>query len=411
MILKGSEMKVFNYTFCIFLILIVAAPLSAIEGDVELLRFIADAYETNQEKIRTWGGSVVVESSVVYAETEELIQKGRKRHSKTKFLIDKNFGATRWNTRFKEVTYNEGKEKQREAFDYSGMVKSNQGYQMFYDSEDKQALRTMELLSADNIIRTENGFTFDPAYIWEHIYPIRQQMKFYYENAHNPNFSSGHTIIRQGDIVTFESKVPSGIHGKDNVNRLVFDLSQGCNLVELVALSQVNEVRWKLDYERIGKVFVIKEISKSYKDKRPGNEHREQMKATLINKIVNNPVNPAEFKFDKIALRPGDHILDRTIGGLEYVWKETPDDVLEVLQNTGEELDTSPLQKVPSTSPVIVQNVPEIPESVVVDAENSSGDGLALKSLSFGIVCAFVVLLWVTGWFVFGKIFRKKGRI
>jgi len=407
-------MRAFKYIMCVLFVVIIASPLLAIEGDVELLKLIADGYETNWEKIRTWGGSAVVEISEVDEKTEKSAQNGWKRHNQAEFLVDRNLGATRWINRIEDITYNQGKEEQRKPFDYSGMVKSNKGCQMIYDSTDKQRIRTMEILPPADIIRNEGSFIFDPQYIWEHIYPVLQQLRFCYENANDPNLSSGHTIVRQGNIVTFELKVHSEVPGQDNFNRLVFDLSKGCNLVELVALCPVNEVRWKLDYEQIGNVFVVKEMSKSYKDKRQGNERYNQMKVTLNNKIVNKPVDSAEFEFDKIGLRPGDNILDRMVGELVYPWrKEYP--ISEAIPNIEKDIKASPHKEVPIASPPTCQSVSQTSESANVDAKNPADDKANVntansktKSLLLGILGLAVLFIAII-WLCMDKLFFKRG--
>jgi len=159
-------------------------------------------------------------------------------------------------------------------------------------------------------------------------------------------------------------------------------------------------------------------MSKSHIDRSSGKEIHQEIKATLINKLVNKPVDPREFEFDKIGLRPGDYVLDRTAGNMHYEWKKpnieasevlqerkAPGNTSEILREKKENLDTGLLKNVPEKSPAIVQNAPEKPESAAVDANNSPINKTASKSL---VVWGFVILLVGAAGIIFGKMFRKK---
>jgi len=280
------------------------------KGDIELLKIIADGYETSWKKIRTWGGAAAIDYSVTNGKKDQSHQTGWIRHSQAEFLLDRDLDATRWNVHIENITFDADIQQQKSLFDYSGMLKDGQGYQMVYNRQDQKMGRTLEKLPPDQILRTEGSFAFDPIYILQHIYPdIPGMMRFYYKDANNPNVA--YTVIREGNIVKFESKVPTDVPSQPCVNRLVFDLSKGCNLIEFEGISPITDGRWLVDYEQVGDVFVIKSMSYSHTDKRPGYESRSQFNVVFDNKMVNKPIAPYEFEFDRIGFR--DRILDRTV--------------------------------------------------------------------------------------------------
>lgn len=331
-------MRIKKNFFVFSFILIIIVPLWGIEGDVELLKFIADGYENSWEKVRTWGGSATIAFEDFNGKVEQTPSSGWRRHKQTEFLLDRDSKMTRWNARVEEVILDAGKEQQKSPFDYSGIIKPQQAYQMFYDIKNEKKIRTLEVLSPDGVIRTIGGFTFDPVYILQHeVYPdLPLMLRFYYENSHDPAIGEC-SVVRDGDIVKFEVSLPMEDTDQKTINRFVFDLSKGCNLLEFEALGVETDVRWQIDYERVDDVFIIKGLSNSYVCKVPGNESHSQMKALLVNKMVNKPVNPTEFEFDKIGLRPGDRILDRMVGELVYTWKDeydTPEVVLDAGETT-----------------------------------------------------------------------------
>jgi hypothetical protein len=297
-----------------------ASPLVAFEGDTDLLRVIADGYEVSWENFRTWEGSAFAEISEVRSVSDGTIQEGWKRHIEMVFVCDNDSNASRWVSSFTDTTYSSGKTERRDPLVYSGMVKGNQGFQMVYEKSKERGLRTLDIFPVDDINRSEYGLSFDPQYVWKNVHPnIIGVLRNWYEERND--ITSGHSIIRKGNIITITSilpgsAMPGGTDDQELSNVLVFDLSQGCNLVELKALNPASDVTWNLEYENINGVFVPKNISKEHKIKNQGSAYFLYFKARFDNKMVNEPVDPVEFEFDKIGLREGDRIIDRGAAGV-----------------------------------------------------------------------------------------------
>ena len=65
-----------------------------IRGDIELLRTVADGYEANLAKLKTWRGQANITSSISVGSGQEIVE--RKGEYKAVFLIDRSRDAIRW---------------------------------------------------------------------------------------------------------------------------------------------------------------------------------------------------------------------------------------------------------------------------------------------------------------------------
>lgn len=395
-----------------FILSITSHSEAAFKGDTELLKYIAEAYEVSCEKIRSWEGTASVDISEVHLGQEEAIKKGWKRHVETDFLYDYDSDAMRWISTFEDTTYNQGQEDRQKPVDFSGMAKTKQGFQMFYDKSNEEGFRTLEILPIDQVNRTENGLTFDPSYVWRHLHPnLTGVLRNWYKER--DNISSGHSIHRQGDIVTVKSVLPAsalpgGSPDQEIINVLVFDLSKGCNLLKFEALSPVTDVRWDLEYEEIGGAFVIKTISKEHKIKSPGNEYSKYFKANLNNKMVNQPVEPSEFEYDKIGLRPGDKIIDRMVGELIYDWKKdyrVEDAPFATSSQEDVKSDLLDKNETSEESETVIEDVQKTPDPT----DNSRGDqNIVIPSHKFWII---IPVLFIIIGILFFYVKLKKGKV
>jgi len=303
-------------------LLLLAAPASfgEIKGDIELLKVIADGYEANLEKLATWQGQASITSSVSVGSGQEAVQRQGK--YKADFLVDRTQNAVRWTWfTLEETEHKEGQKITSDLNPMAGISKGNCDYVLFYSGYGQPGeRRNLNIYPRDGWPSHFEGMGFDPVHILtKEIYPgLTEQLRYYHRLGSKMEHSNGR-IMREGDIVTLETDNERGGDYGRIITRFVFDLSKGCCLIELFNSSAVSESHWKLDYEKIADVFVMKSIFHTYRDTRTSRGLISNRTATLTNDMVNKPIDEAEFSLGKLGLKPGDTIRD-TRTNIEYIF-------------------------------------------------------------------------------------------
>jgi hypothetical protein len=307
-----------------------------IEGDIELLKLIADGYEANIEKLRTWKGTAAIKR--FHTAIPSTGWGERQWESQNEFLLDRDQDAIRWyGERLKGTRTLEGKTSALGKDRHSGMIKGKYDYRLTFPETEKGPRNLLIIPSGQWPRNFESDDVFDPVNILtKEIYPdVVGQLRMYHRLEVEGKWKSGGSITREGDIVTLAMDGEFAGYGKI-VSRHVFDLAKGCCLREFFTSSSASESHWKLDYEKIAGVFVMKTVAYTYKDKREGLSYASTSEAVLTNEMVNERVDPAEFELDKLGLQPGDGVFDRVMGGVRYYWKKdlTPHEMLEQTGDT-----------------------------------------------------------------------------
>ena len=312
----STQWKWFAATFvCAVGALAARTSFGDIKGDIELLKVIADGYEANLQKLKTWQGQASITSSVSMGSGQEAVHRQGK--YKADFLVDRTLDAVRWTWfTLEETEYKEGQKTTSGLNPMAGVSKGECDYVLFYHGYGQPfERRNLNIYPRDRWPKHFQGFGFDPMYILKEItlVPIPEILRSSYEQANSPKVSPT-TIVREGDIVTFQK----GLEGI--INRYVFDLAKGCSVLECYNSSPGHgETYWKLDYEKLAGVFVIKTISLVYEHKRPDLKGTSKRMAVLTNAMVNAPIDEAEFSVGKLGLKPGDTIRD-TRTNIEYIF-------------------------------------------------------------------------------------------
>jgi hypothetical protein len=300
----------------------VQAGFAIIKGDIELLRVIADGYETNLAKLKTWAGGASIISSVSTGAAQGALRRQGK--YRAEFLVNRDLRAVRWKWYSLEDTeYKAGQKHSSNLCPMFGMTKGDCDYVLFFlgyfvhGDGQPGVNRNLNIYPRDRWPRHFEGMAFDPVHILtKEIYPgLIKQIRYYHKLGGKMENSNG-SVTREGDIVTVETDNDRGNYGRI-ITRFVFDLSKGCCLREFFNSSRISESHWKFDYEKIADVFVMKSVSHVRKDNRVTSER----KATLTNNMVNGPAGEPEFSLGKIGLRPGDRIRD-TRTNLTYIFGE-----------------------------------------------------------------------------------------
>jgi len=282
--------------------------MARIEGELELLKLIANGYRVNLERLETWQGKATVELSSV--------SKGKeiKERSSVEFIYDREREAARWYWNQLQREIRRGQESKLEEPSFaSGMVKGQSLYR--FGPVPPTAERAAGLLYIlPKSRRRLDGWSedFHPMYFFRAVDgDMYARMMFYYEQANHPKISRG-KVERKGDLVTLTT------WSEGVTNRYEFDISQGCCLVGFFAEDPLVSGRWDLEYEQVGGVFVPKKVEckRSYS----GGRSRLVRRISFEENVVNERIDPNEFSVDKLGLRPGDKIQD-TVTGVKWRYR------------------------------------------------------------------------------------------
>ena len=308
-------------TFATILVLIgVPTGIAEITGDTQILAVVADRYERNLAKIKTWQGEAIVTRSVTSGSGSD--QMHRQGKYKAEFLVDRTAKAVRysWYT-LEEVERKGGEEVRSDMNPIAGMTTDDCDYVMSYLGYYGRpgTMRNLNIYPRDTRPRYFQGAGFDPVHILEQeIYPdLCGQLRFYAKIGDSKTLSPG-TVVRQGDLVTLETthEMEMGTH----VEKFVFDLSKDGSLLEYYNYTPGNnKTLWTLTYEDVNGIFIPKTVSLS--DSQPKSSTISQHHAVLTNRAVNKPIGREEFSLHVLGLMVGDQIKD-TRTGLTYKFGE-----------------------------------------------------------------------------------------
>ena len=191
------------WTLALFLGAEVEGPSSALaegfQGDVELLKEVADAWSANKAKIRTWRGEARV--------TDTMTRDGKPHASSVSdvsFAYDAARKAKRWNWTYREWTRPvDGIEKSDpEKFPHSwsnGMIKDGAFYSVIKGPKFEKSISIMQ---AEKASFGPMSPTFDPMfYIFDEGENLSGRLMFFHENARHPAFKDS-SVRRSGTVVT-----------------------------------------------------------------------------------------------------------------------------------------------------------------------------------------------------------------
>jgi hypothetical protein len=305
------------------------SPCSA-QDNAALMRFIADGYETNLEKLRTWKGTAVVEGSALsYQKVEGTAFTGLQEEWKkeVRFVADRDRDAALWYGKY--VQYSEGGTPKNKTQDMeSGMNRGQYSYAMDFYSEQRleKVPRAMRLYSREQIPHGFQLNEFDPvSMLTEDVGAHGQragQLKIWADEVEDPEIQRIFKLTRQGDIVTVFICAPrdDGTIDPKYGSRYVYDLSKGCAMTECWHTAPGMENGWQVDYEEHGGVFVPAAMTLFIQNAQIKHRHH----AVITTEMVNEPVPESEFGYEAMGLRPGDRITDHVKGGLTYQWRLPP---------------------------------------------------------------------------------------
>ncbi len=321
--LRRGERTIGNRVFCFVVgfafasIVLLGQPVSVlavVHGDAELLRAVAMKNKANNEAILTWKGNVIIHDS-----TKRTDGYDREVERKASFAFGRVEDAVRWCMETSAVRFIDGGKSvpDPEAGYYGGMLKDDRYYTYkIYKKEKRYKSHHLVILDKKRARGEMFALNFDPTYfLKDHGEDIPQRLMFLYKKANAPKLHDWF-VTRDGNLVTVETR------SDGTVNRYVFDLSKGGSMVSYYGKDANDEEKWTYDFEQKGGVWVLKAVDQT---------HEYGMSADVkvcswkriewIENIVNESLDPDEFSFDKLGVKPGDWVHD-TFSGVVFRYKE-----------------------------------------------------------------------------------------
>jgi hypothetical protein len=301
-------------------------PSSAVRGDVELLRQVAEGWRANRAKIKTWQGTANVVNVLSHVPGDE-----RAENSVVSFAYDGNLEAKRSNWERLEVRSTFPEDQDAAAFTHilrNCMVKDDAFFQFgpIYPgtSVDPHAVL---IYSPEQKNITRHGYNFDPFHSFSHsdsdigdIFLDHYRQRDALPGSPESVAAARRTVKRQGTLVSLE------LVSRDGTSEYVVDTSQGYNLVSYRGTFEDGryEETLKIDYQQVDGVFVPARATSDVDHVRPNvgltHSHKE---VEFTENTVNQPVPPEEFDLAALGLRDGDRVMD-TRDGTFYEFSAVP---------------------------------------------------------------------------------------
>jgi peroxiredoxin len=282
-----------------------------IEGDVGLLRRVAEGHRANKEKIHSWRGRATVAFDNHYPPGLPLSDgvEAHRRKDEVVFIYDGGAQATRWNsTTVEESMVRHGATADnpvRQGIS-NFMVRDGAFYRLTWLDADRQGnilrrILTIEKYEQSTFVKL--GVIFHPMYyLTESGRDIHDWLMSHAEGAEGAQVSG--TVSRTGDVVTFETRTG------ETVARYQFDLAKGCNLVNSLEVIGQSTQNLTLEYEEVEGGFLPKRMVRGIMSKGAGGESVSQWEVEFVNQALNAPVDSSEFELEKLGLEPGDWVRD-----------------------------------------------------------------------------------------------------
>lgn len=132
---------------------------------------------------------------------------------------------------------------------------------------------------------------------------------FLYDAANDPKLHEWY-VKREGGLVTLEVQFGEN---NDKIEKYIFDLSIGGNLIEYYNKTPTADNIRKYEYETNSGVWVLKSYKYTNVTRRKDGDLRTTRSINWGNSVVNVPFEEDEFTLEKLGLRQGDDIHDRRL--------------------------------------------------------------------------------------------------
>ena len=284
------------------------------KGDIELLRLVATAHQANRAKIRTWQGRAQIE--VIHSDANGVIMRDKQT---VDFLSDRSRDVTRWKWTHDERKVRKGLEIEGQLvpdilLETINAMTTRRG---FYrrapttTTREGRRLNTIVIWPSQRVRSGSYSDCFDPMwYLTGHMTKclddLVERLAFLYRRVKNEGISD---IIatRQGDSVFLQ------LGDEHLLNRHIFDLSKGGNVVKYHAASDDSTELREWTYEQVDGAWLPKTFVFTYDVKSPSTygETSRTRSVTFVENVLNSPIPVSQFSFDALGYQDGEQVTDQ----------------------------------------------------------------------------------------------------
>jgi len=291
---------------------------ATVEGDLKLLKLVANGYKANLTKLATWQGKAFI-SIDLYSTNDKI--PSIKRKSSAEFLFDAEQDATRWywNQLEGQRMRKDTQPVTEKPYFTSGIAKNKTLHMLFPvpPTPERPPGRVLIKPVGGRRIGGWNN-EFNPMFYFQSIdRDWYKRLMFYYEKANSPTISNI-KVWKKGNIVFFETvskSAPIFVHHE-------FDLSKGCCITKYILNFDPNyskgQQEWNFDYEEVNGAFVPKEATNIHVN--PDGFTKITRVIQFVQNVTNRPIEAEEFSLAKLRLIPGDMVQDQTTG-IMFIYK------------------------------------------------------------------------------------------
>lgn len=281
-------------------------------GDAELMRLVAEGSRANQEKIQTWQGSVRIRESHSGADHTGAPAE-RQPEIQVEFAYDLSLQAKRWDISVVEAAQGDsGAAANRNVLRKSrGLLVLDTLYKIGpYSAKGDDSRQPCFVYDISRRPLGLSNGTFDPFYYFTPS-PMDYEKRYESLKKSKDRQDSGigvRSLTRDGDLIIYESVLAG------NVNRFTFDMSQGCNLVELYGVGPSSApYRWSCDYGEIDGVWLPKRITIDQSPLHAGDSETLTEYIEFTNTRLNQDIPESDFSVDALGMASGTAIFDQRI--------------------------------------------------------------------------------------------------
>ncbi len=299
------------------------------EGDVELLKRAASVHKANFDSLRTWKGEATEEITATGGGLPDHLAR-----NKITFAYDQIRNAVRWNKDPQEFHAGPGAEDYAaEADRQANMIIGDKSY--YYSWVGRAAedgARSHDLIvGGPEHISNWGAFQFNVGLFFAHPvseHPGDEELMRVYDLARMPkekayDEKTGRRlegqVTQNGDLVTVKMQLTLDTEGNKVINKDVYDLSRGGNLIECHNVGPDSDSLHTYEYEEKAGVWVLKSCTRVSATKKSDGEYRRMTRTIKWgSSTVNVPLPKDEFTLAKMGMQPGDQIHDHRVGLRRY---------------------------------------------------------------------------------------------
>jgi len=306
---------------------------SADHGDLELLKLVADIYEANQEKLKTWRGEAVVQM-LMSDDAGTLLS--RTEHAS--FALDKAKELYRYNWTASDVR--ERREDGLRAFPdmiMNQLITQDRFYKFASDGYFVQGkpYPTLVVEPKESAKRQARLRQFAPLRL---SCPISSDMPAHLRGLYdNAKLFEGLRVTRTGDTVIVEQ--PAG-HAKATSIRWEFAVDKGGSLTKVTTADWRSDQEWTIEYAEHGSAWVPRKSSVRCTPREGSGSKKISKDIVLTSSEVNMPLSPSEFTLEALGVTQATRVSDNILGIAYWRGGSPMGDELEGKESLEEPLST-----------------------------------------------------------------------